>query len=87
MFPTLNEGQEVLVNMSAYRSKVPKIGDVVLVWHPYQTDLKILKRVTAVTPQNNYFLEGDNPDLSTDSRQFGEVTLDKIVGQVTSHFA
>lgn len=86
MLPTLNPNDEVFVNLVAYRRARPKVGDIVLVQHPEQSHLKILKRITAVSPQNQLFLQGDNPLESNDSRHFGTVPASLVYGRVSSLF-
>jgi nickel-type superoxide dismutase maturation protease len=77
MLPTLKSGDAVLVDGKA---KV-KIGDLVLAEHPYRSSVKIVKRV-AETSANGYVLSGDNPAESTDSRTFGAVSIESIIGRV-----
>lgn len=86
MFPLLRAGDEVLVDRRAFRRRQPRIGDIVIVQHPEQDDLKIIKRVTAVSPDDRYYVAGDNPAASTDSRDFGPVPKALILGRVTSRF-
>lgn len=74
MYPALLPGERVLFDRLAYRRDRPAIGDIVLVQHP-QHDLRIVKRISAPpagrTLANEYWVEGDNVDGSTDSRDFG----------------
>ncbi len=86
MLPLLKPGDEVLVNPTAYQHAPPRPGDIVVAWHPRQSNLRLVKRVTAVYDDGRYDLTGDNPNESTDSRFFGPVAAGKIVGQVTSRF-
>jgi len=86
MLPLLEPGQEVLIDQRAYRQRPPQPGDIVVAQHPYQPGLKIIKRVTAVSIDGRYFLQGDNPHESSDSRSFGAVSPQLILGQVTSRF-
>jgi nickel-type superoxide dismutase maturation protease len=83
MFPLLQAGDEVLLDVLAYRRQPPQIGDVVVASHPTQVGVKIVKRVTAVHPNNSLQLKGDNPDESTD---FDNVSVEQIIGRVTSRF-
>lgn len=87
MVPTLKNGDEVFVDLSAYKGAFPQVGDVVLVRHPLKAQLKILKRITAVSANGDLFLQGDNPQESTDSRHYGAVQLDHVYGRVTSLFS
>lgn len=54
------------------------IKDVVLFMH----DKKMLiKRISEIR-QEKYFMAGDDPSQSTDSRQFGLISRGQIVGKV-----
>ena len=86
MTPMLKPGDEVLVNPRAYRRVFPKPGDIVVARHPYRTDLRLVKRVVEVFSDGRCFIKGDNHSESTDSRSFGAVTPEKILGRVTSRF-
>lgn len=86
MLPVLAAGDEVLVDPRAYRQQKPQIGDVVIAQRPDRSEIEMVKRVTAVFSNGRYFLTGDNPDASTDSRHFGPVDANHILGKVTSKF-
>ena len=83
MLPGLKEGDEVLLNP---RDTRPCIGDIVVARDPRQPERKLIKRVTAVDERGWADLRGDNPTASTDSRTFGLVPPELIVGRVTSRF-
>jgi nickel-type superoxide dismutase maturation protease len=87
MLPGLKPGQEVLVNARAYRRVAPRPGDIVVARHPFRSDLEVVKRVTSQLEDGRFCLEGDNPTDSTDSRSFGPVAREQILGRVTSRFA
>ncbi len=86
MLPFLQPGEEVLIDPMAYQTCRPKLGDVVVAEHPKQPGLRLVKRVIAVLDTGACLLIGDNPDVSTDSRNFGAVSQQKIIGKVTSRF-
>ncbi|MCB8947523.1 MAG: nickel-type superoxide dismutase maturation protease [Ardenticatenaceae bacterium] len=88
MHPTIPEGSLLLLDTAAYQRTSPQVGDIVLAQHPFQPQNKMVKRITAVTEDGRYFLQGDNPDplASTDSRSFGPVRADQILGQITHKF-
>ena len=86
MLPLLKPEEEVLLDRSSYQNSLPKIGDIVVVKHPTKHNLQIIKRVTDVSENGGYFIRGDNPEESTDSRQFGAIKLEQIVGRVTCRF-
>lgn len=77
MAPTLLEGQHAW----AVPANTASVGDIVLMRHPFQPALNILKRVTRVDP-DALFVEGDNPKESTDSRSWGSVPIVHLVGVV-----
>lgn len=85
MLPELQPGEEILFNPKAYRQNLPKVGDIVVARHPYQGK-HIIKRVALVLEDGSCFLKGDNPSSSTDSRSYGFIPLNTILGQVTSKF-
>ena len=84
MTPLLNEGDEVLVDPFAYRREAPQPGEIVVAQHPYQSELRLIKRVSAVLDGDRYQLAGDNPAESSDSRAFGGIARHQILGRVTS---
>ncbi|MGF1537113.1 MAG: nickel-type superoxide dismutase maturation protease [Elainellaceae cyanobacterium] len=84
MVPLLQPGDEVLVNSRAYQTQPPLPGDIVVACHPYR-DLKLVKRMVGLRG-DRCLLSGDNWRESTDSRQFGAVPLDRILGRVTCRF-
>ncbi|MGK7918651.1 MAG: nickel-type superoxide dismutase maturation protease [Trichodesmium sp.] len=86
MFPLLKPGDEVLVDTKAYRHCLPEIGDLVVAEHPHHLELKIIKRVAFVDQHGDCFLVGENREESSDSRSFGFVNLQQIIGRVTSKF-
>ena len=86
MLPLLKPKEEILIDPWAYRKHKPQINDVILTNHPYDDRLKIVKRVVWVADDDSYFLLGDNLEASTDSRHWGRIDRQKIVGRVTNRF-
>ncbi|WP_071880668.1 nickel-type superoxide dismutase maturation protease [[Leptolyngbya] sp. PCC 7376] len=82
MYPTYRDGTRVLVNLDAYLQKTPESKDVVLALHPFKIGVYIIKRVSHVTDDGRYFVVGDNSFSSSDSRGFGPLRLEKILGRV-----
>ena len=90
MLPLLHPGDEVLVDRWAYRKERPRPGDLVIARHPFQKDVRLVKQVVAVDGDGRCQLQGTNPlgvIESSDSRGFGPVSQEKIIGRVTSRFA
>ena len=86
MAPLLQPGDEVLVDPRAYKHATPHAGDIVVSQHPYRADVRLVKRITAILQDGRCLLEGDNPSDSTDSRSFGAVAPQQILGRVISRF-
>ena len=86
MFPILKPGEEVLVDTRAYCHCLPEIGDMVVAEHPHRQDLRIIKWVSFVDEKGDCFLVGENREESSDSRSFGFVSSQQIIGRVTSKF-
>jgi nickel-type superoxide dismutase maturation protease len=82
MAPFLKPGELVFVDFGAYRRVRPQAGEVVVLWHPGKKNLRIIKRIVTVTPTGQYVVRGDNAAASTDSRSFGPVSVEAIIGRV-----
>ncbi len=83
MSPTLLPGESLLVQDDFYQSHPPQVGDIILLQHPTQLDLIMVKRIHEIKDTEIYVL-GDNLSQSTDSREFGTITNKNILGKVTS---
>ena len=86
MLPLLQPGDEVLVNRRAYQRSLPSLEDMVVVCSPEQPDIHLIKRVIAIDQSGACFVQGDNLSHSRDSRTFGWVEPQLILGRVTSRF-
>jgi signal peptidase I len=82
MRPTLEPGDYVLVNRWAYRNRPPRPGDLVVVQDPERPDRFLVKRVTDAATSTEIRIAGDNSVMSRDSRAFGPIPLDRVVGKV-----
>jgi len=75
MIPTLQPGQ-FLISWNWFINL--KVGDLVVI---NQNKRLMVKRITKIKV-DQFFVIGDNLPQSTDSRQFGWISKDKIVGKV-----
>jgi len=93
MEPTLLEGDLVLVDLWTYRQRAPRRGEVVWIATRGPTPTFLVKRVGRAQathamgvadsrPGATAWVLGDNPAESLDSRQFGEVSADRVAGRV-----
>ncbi len=97
MYPTLRPGSVVAIVRCAYglhipgknyllRWSFPKVGDIVAAPNP-RSGRAIVKRVVAALPglppsEPSLFLMGDNPGESLDSRKYGLLPVEAILGRV-----
>ena len=77
MLPGYHSGDLVVIK----KTMKVKRNDVVIAQRPDRKELLIIKRVITVT-NNGFWLQGDNSEFSDDSRLFGEVPKELIVGAV-----
>ena len=92
MTPTLTAGAVVMLDPRAYHQRNPTEGEIVVTRHPRRNELQIVKRVTAVfesqtesgSPGISLILASDNAAAGADSRAFGPVALDLVLGKVVS---
>jgi nickel-type superoxide dismutase maturation protease len=81
MRPALEPGDWLLVDPDAYRRRPPRPGELVVAPDPREPERLLVKRVAALESDGRVMLAGDAPDASTDSRTFGAVAVDAILGR------
>ncbi|MFE3016085.1 nickel-type superoxide dismutase maturation protease [Streptomyces sp. NPDC059256] len=81
MYPTLKPGDQLLVH---YGAQV-RPGDVAVLRHPLQQDLLIVKRL-AERRAGGWWVLGDNPSAEGDSRVFGAVPPELLLGRVRGRY-
>lgn len=88
MAPTLLPGDRLLVDPGAFRRAAPRVGDLVVVRDPESPRGLLVKRVAALAPGGaaapggpRLVLLGDDRERSRDSRHFGPVPVDRVVGR------
>ncbi|MFF3749588.1 nickel-type superoxide dismutase maturation protease [Streptomyces sp. NPDC002018] len=81
MYPTLKHGDQLLVH---YRAPV-KAGAVAVLRHPLQQDLLIVKRLVE-RRDGGWWVLGDNPGAEGDSRVFGAVPEELLLGRVRARY-
>ncbi|MFD7713234.1 nickel-type superoxide dismutase maturation protease [Streptomyces sp. NPDC059785] len=77
MVPTLHHGDQLLVQ---YGARV-KPGDVVVLRHPFQQDLLVVKRI-AERREGGWWVLGDNAYAGGDSTDYGTVPEDLVLARV-----
>jgi len=81
----LSEGDLITYKKIDQKNPDLKIGDLVIAFHPKIKSKLIIKRIYRVY-KNKFDLRGDNFLSSTDSREWGLIELDLIVGKVDKIF-
>ena len=95
MMPLLKPSELVFVREQAYRSRDPQRGEIVAARPASQGGKTFVKRVVGLPHERvevgatawqlgaeEFFLLGDQPEHSMDSRLFGPVTRAELVGPV-----
>ena len=97
MQPTLDDGDRVLVDLTALSHRLPRPGEIVVLFGP--DDMDLVKRVASEPYPGNapypaaaiaadsqlepsFIVLGDNPAESLDSRAFGRIPKHRIRGRV-----
>jgi len=95
MEPAIQNGAVLIISRLRYgmrlpwrqkyliRWAVPKAGEVVI-FYTYTGELAV-KRCSALAGQDSFFAEGDNSLTSYDSRAYGPVPIDNIIGKVLGY--
>lgn len=81
MAPTLRNGDWWLVRRTAR----VRPGDVALIVHPHRPGLLLVKRIERAE-DGGWWALGDNAEASEDSRHFGVVPPDNVIGRVTIRY-
>ncbi|WP_406011327.1 nickel-type superoxide dismutase maturation protease [Streptomyces sp. NBC_00637] len=77
MVPTLYQGDRLVVQ---YGARV-RAGDVIVLRHPFQQDLLVVKRATE-RREGGWWVRGDNTYAGGDSTDYGTVPDELILGKV-----
>jgi len=94
MEPAIHDGTVLILSRISYglqlpsnkyllRWGMPKVGEVVVFYTP-SGELAV-KRCTMVMEDGLFYAEGDNSLASYDSRSYGPVLADKIIGKVLGY--
>ncbi|WP_149829345.1 nickel-type superoxide dismutase maturation protease [Streptomyces tailanensis] len=81
MVPTLHHGDRLLVHYGARL----RVGDVVVLRHPFQQDLLVVKRI-AERRDGGWWVLGDNAYAGGDSTDYGVVPDELVLGKVRFRF-
>ncbi len=95
MQPTLRDGQILAVDLVTYRFNSPERGDVVIVTYAGDDRVRFVKRILGLAGDTvmvngepvlleagQYYVVGDNRDHSTDSRAYGPIGQEQILGKI-----
>ncbi|MBU3925906.1 signal peptidase I [Patescibacteria group bacterium] len=94
MEPTFETGDYLIIDEFTYHLEKPKKGDVIVFRYPLDTSKFFIKRIEGLPGEtvnyedreitlkdNQYFVMGDNRPASSDSRMWGPVEENLIIGR------
>ena len=81
MSPTINQGDLVIYKPYNQVKSDLYIGNIVVAKHPIELNKLIIKRISKIEI-NGVQLIGDNQTSSNDSRHFGLINYEKLIGIV-----
>ena len=82
---SLSEGDLIIYKNINPKNSELGVGDIVVASHPKIKSKLVVKRIYQIH-QDKFDLRGDNSLSSTDSREWGLIELDLIVGKVEKIF-
>ena len=92
MYPIVKPGTILLVCKVFYGIRLPAIGGYLVLWRvPHKGDVVVfytplgeiaVKRCMEILPEGLFYALGDNGSQSYDSRNYGPVPNDNIIGRV-----
>lgn len=82
MEPALHSGDWLVFR----RTRRLRPGCLAVVRHPNRPDLVLVKRAVRSLPDGSWWVLGDNPTESDDSRAFGPVSPEEILGRVVLRY-
>ena len=86
MSPTYNDGDWLLFRrLRAVSAAQLLVGKVVVIERESYPGILLIKRVMRAD-ENGLWVEGDNKDASTDSRTWGVITPQEVVGLVALRY-
>jgi len=83
MLPTLRSGEDVLVYPIPKNAAIFP-GEIIVCRHPLKPHIRMIKRVTEAFYDGSCYVLSDNASEGSDSRSFGVVGRELILGRVTS---
>lgn len=82
MEPTFKESDVLIISKNAYWFSDPSKGDVITFNKNGKALVKRIKKIE----NDSLFVLGDNIDNSIDSRNFGNISKDSVIGKVIIMF-
>lgn len=86
MIPSLYPNDVILVQLYSADNMTLKVGDVITFHHPRYPNETLVKRIFQIHSDYRIDVRGDNADEGTDSRQFGSIAREDILGKVVCFF-
>ena len=87
MEPALLDHDRVVVDLWTYGRRPPREGEVILFFAPGRDGVMMVKRVVRVDRRTGeLWVEGDHAEASSDSRRWGTVRADRLVGRVVYRY-
>ena len=85
MAPTLLHGDWLLIRKTSSGAEQVREGDVIVLRHPLQQDLLIVKRAVE-RRDGGWWVLGDNVFVENDSREFGAVPDELVLARARGRF-
>ena len=80
MEPALHDGDWLLVDPDAYRSRAPRLGELIVSRDPREATRVIVKRVMAVNREGDIMVAGDHP-AHGEAIEIGRMAGSNVIGR------
>ena len=85
MAPAFKDTERLLINRLIYKFRSPEPGEIVVLRHPQNRQMFLLKRILRID-DSGFFVISEDLEAGNDSRSFGAVKRGDIIGKYLARY-